>query len=279
MDPRKVEILNTKAGEEGECLHYVHDAIHNRYFLPFESDPQPRKSIEMVIKEIAKQDQMKRPDFSETAFDQEWPELLASLYRIPSERESPNTPLTAIIDTGLMHEHPFIRGCIIEEKDFTGEGPEDLHGHGTICALISRMTAPYFKSRFMNLKAAEKDGYGAPERLIAAFQYLIEYKQKHPQERIIANVSLGVYSMKWGGLINCHGDCAVCRAAVEVAQQDIFLMIAAGNEPGIPTCPAKIGLMKKYASLPVMAVTTYDFQAARGSIAAAGTYKFVPLDG
>ncbi|GAC1371621.1 MAG: hypothetical protein NVS2B12_32330 [Ktedonobacteraceae bacterium] len=276
MDSRKVEILNARPGISGEELRYVKDGT--QYFLPMEVDEQARASREAAIKYIAKQDQMSQPGFNEEAFEAAWPALLTSFYRTPSQRESPNTPVIAIVDTGLLHDHPFIKDCIIAEKDFTGEGPEDLNGHGTISALITRIVSPYFKPKFVNVKAAGKDGYGSPEHLVAGLRYLVQYKQEHPQERLLANLSLGVYSMKWGGLFNCQGDCEVCRAAVEVASHDIFLTIAAGNEPGIPTCPAKVGLMKKYSSLPILAVTTYDFHAARGSIAAPGTFQFSPLN-
>lgn len=51
-----------------------------------------------------------------------------------------NTPLDgsgmigAILDTGLDRRHPAFRGMKLVEKDFTGEGSGDRHGHGTHCA-------------------------------------------------------------------------------------------------------------------------------------------------
>ncbi|HET9345383.1 MAG TPA: S8 family serine peptidase [Candidatus Limnocylindrales bacterium] len=40
----------------------------------------------------------------------------------------------AVLDTGIMKSHPAFAGVTVTEKDFTGEGNGDTHGHGTHCA-------------------------------------------------------------------------------------------------------------------------------------------------
>ncbi|MFL5727036.1 MAG: S8 family peptidase [Chloroflexota bacterium] len=40
----------------------------------------------------------------------------------------------AVLDTGIDKTHPAFSGVTITEKDFTGEGDGDNHGHGTHCA-------------------------------------------------------------------------------------------------------------------------------------------------
>jgi subtilisin family serine protease len=40
----------------------------------------------------------------------------------------------AVLDTGIDATHPAFAGVDIEQRDFTGEGVEDQHGHGTHCA-------------------------------------------------------------------------------------------------------------------------------------------------
>jgi subtilisin family serine protease len=40
----------------------------------------------------------------------------------------------AVVDTGIDATHPAFAGMDIEQKDFTGEGDGDTHGHGTHCA-------------------------------------------------------------------------------------------------------------------------------------------------
>lgn len=40
----------------------------------------------------------------------------------------------AVLDTGIDATHPAFAGVAIEQRDFTGEGDGDAHGHGTHCA-------------------------------------------------------------------------------------------------------------------------------------------------
>src|SRR5262249_53374689 len=42
--------------------------------------------------------------------------------------------IVAVLDTGIDASHPAFSGIEIIEKDFTGEGNGDTHGHGTHCA-------------------------------------------------------------------------------------------------------------------------------------------------
>ncbi len=48
-----------------------------------------------------------------------------------------------IVDSGIDSGHPAFRDLTIEERDFTGEGGGDQHGHGTHCAgtLLGRAMA------------------------------------------------------------------------------------------------------------------------------------------
>ncbi len=43
----------------------------------------------------------------------------------------------AVVDSGVLHAHPNIAGKVLAEVDFTGEGPEDKNGHGTIVSLLA----------------------------------------------------------------------------------------------------------------------------------------------
>jgi len=48
-----------------------------------------------------------------------------------------NSVLIGVIDSGVMATHPQLAGYLKEAKDFTGEGTDDVLGHGTAVALIS----------------------------------------------------------------------------------------------------------------------------------------------
>ena len=51
--------------------------------------------------------------------------------------------VVAVLDTGIDKNHPAFAGVQITERDFTGEGNGDKHGHGTHCAgtIFGRTTA------------------------------------------------------------------------------------------------------------------------------------------
>ena len=40
----------------------------------------------------------------------------------------------AVLDTGIDPNHPAFQGVTLVQKNFTSEGPDDQHGHGTHCA-------------------------------------------------------------------------------------------------------------------------------------------------
>ena len=40
----------------------------------------------------------------------------------------------AVLDTGIDKDHPAFAGITLERRDFTGEGDDDIDGHGTHCA-------------------------------------------------------------------------------------------------------------------------------------------------
>ena len=53
-----------------------------------------------------------------------------------------NGIVVAVLDTGIDKNHPAFSGAQIIEKDFSGEGNGDQHGHGTHCAgtILGRTT-------------------------------------------------------------------------------------------------------------------------------------------
>lgn len=50
------------------------------------------------------------------------------------DRFSGDGVVVAVLDTGIDRSHPAFAGMSITEKDFTGSGAGDRHGHGTHCA-------------------------------------------------------------------------------------------------------------------------------------------------
>lgn len=177
--------------------------------------------------------------------------------RTTYETEHTDMPIkVAIIDTGFMLNHPLIKRNLEESVDFTGEGPEDLNGHGTIGALILLLNYP--AARLFNVKVMDAMGRGNKENLIKGIEWSVKKATmgKGPLvEPFIINLSVGVYHKKWG-LWECQGNCELCRAALRATLANVGVTAAAGNEPGKTYCPAKVGVVKKLSG--VLSVGAYD---------------------
>lgn len=202
MENMIAQIMDADPGIDGRSLHQLRNPATGEYFYPL---------------------------FSRKMKDQ----LETSLSKHPDN----NRPLiTAIIDTGLMYDHPMIKDRIIGEGDLTGEGTEDLNGHGTAVCLIYSMYLP--NAPLLNVKALNQDGVGTKENLIQAFRWIIDWKkQNNIEEYITVNISAGVYSKKWL-FFQCRGDCDLCEVANEAADNKIRIFAASGNEHGQAACPS-----------------------------------------
>lgn len=151
----------------------------------------------------------------------------------------------AFLDTGLMQEHPMMcDGSVQSAVDLTGEGMEDRDGHGTWCILLTRMRLPGVpEGRILVLKVVPSKRRALARYLIDGLDWLTQYQQRHPQTRVTASVSCGLYSKRWL-LFDCNGTCAVCRAARRAARAGVLIGAAAGNTPGKTACPARAAFIE-----------------------------------
>ncbi len=98
----------------------------------------------------------------------------------------------AVLDTGIDPDHPDLEGAIEQTRDFTGEGIEDLNGHGTHCAgiIAARKNAIGFigaapKASLLVGKVLRNAGGGTLDAVAAAVDWAVE-------ERVdIISMSLG----------------------------------------------------------------------------------------
>lgn len=201
--------------------------------------------------------------------------FLAAQADLNSMRNKKSDTSIAIMDTGLLYEHPLLKDCIEESVDFTGEGVEDYNGHGTIVALLARTSIPLIPS-MINVKVCDASGMGIPEDLVRGLEWLIDYKKRRNIQNLIANLSLGVYSTDWLGR-ECKGDCEVCRAAIKAAESGIRLSIAAGNKPGMTTCPARVKLTKKVSGIMVTSAQYYEKSGIGDINLPVSTNTLIPL--
>lgn len=158
--------------------------------------------------------------------------------------------VVASLDSGVLIDHPALRDVIIDTLDYTGEGVEDQNGHGTVCAILSRMSP--FNVLLISMKVATSDGSGKREFLLNALRDLPKLKERveiPPQE---AHIRCGIYTSRYGGLFDCDGYCDICKAAEEAANAGIALQVAIGNEPNRVACPATAGVIRGVRGIGVL---------------------------
>jgi subtilisin family serine protease len=89
--------------------------------------------------------------------------------------------VVSVLDTGIDASHPAFSGVDIVQKDFTGEGNGDTHGHGTHCAgtVFGRTTngtrigvAPGVKKALIGKVLGEQGG--GSDQIVSAIQWAVE---------------------------------------------------------------------------------------------------------
>ena len=137
-----------------------------------------------------------------------------------------------IVDTGIDPNHPDLTGRIAQMKDFTGQGPNDNHGHGTHVAGIVGGTGASSNGKykgvapectFYTAKVLSANGSGSTSWVMAGIEWAVQ------QGVQVINLSLGSDGA-------CDGTDALsvlCDAAVG---KGVVMCVAAGNAgPGAKT--------------------------------------------
>jgi len=143
--------------------------------------------------------------------------------------------LTAILDTGIMTHHPWIKGRIKKYNDFTGEGIEDLNGHGTMVALQylngwGQSSGNLDSCWLMIVKVLDKNKIGSEENLKTGLIWAAE------NGATSINLSLGIYRKN-----GCAVDCELCCLIEQLNRKRIIVTLAAGNDPNKISCPQARG--------------------------------------
>jgi serine protease AprX len=137
----------------------------------------------------------------------------------------------AVLDTGIHDEHPALR--VEKEIDYTGEGTDDLHGHGThVAGIIASIDSVYrgvaYDADLFNVKVLNKYGSGYGSDIISGIEWAIENGAE-------------VISMSFGAEIDpCDGTDAISQAVDNAVSQGVVAVVAAGNagpESGTITSP------------------------------------------
>ncbi len=150
-----------------------------------------------------------------------------------------------IMDTGIDPKHMDLIDAILDVKDFTGDGIEDLNGHGTHCAgvIAARRNDAGFigvapKAKLLIAKVMANDGNGSFEWIKGGIDWAVE-NGAHIISMSISGPTTSDILYK-----------AVHRALVK----GVFLICAAGNEGSL--YQNSIGYPARYGS--VITVASHD---------------------
>ena len=127
----------------------------------------------------------------------------------------------AVLDTGIHDEHPAL--VVSKEVDFTGEGTDDLHGHGThVAGIIASTDSTYrgvaYDANLLNVKVLNKDGVGYGSDVIEGIEWAVDNGAE-------------VISMSFGAEVDpCDGTDAISRAVDNAVKKGVVVVVAAGNK-------------------------------------------------
>ena len=148
----------------------------------------------------------------------------------PLGGKAPNAAVRmAVIDSGVASSHPQLAGYIIDAVDFTGEGLQDVLGHGTAVALIALFGAgqPQPGTAIMSAKVVSRDERIMQEHVVKAIDWAVSKGAR------IVNLSLGFE----GSAVEHAPLCDAMRRA-----RDTLFVAAAGNSgPSVAMYPASCG--------------------------------------
>ncbi|MEL6931423.1 MAG: S8 family serine peptidase [Cyanobacteria bacterium J06600_6] len=173
--------------------------------------------------------------FETTTLDEVFDRDSGTYYLYPEAPMADEVQLSGVkwgmIDSGVLRDHPQLKGLVIKEKDFTGEGIADEIGHGTQVALIGTYGDPTEDKKpilqvpgLISAKVASRDGTVDKKKVIRAIHWVAK------QGVQIINLSLG-----FEGSAKKHQD--LCKAIS--AHPNIIFCAAAGNlGVGFKVCPA-----------------------------------------
>lgn len=127
----------------------------------------------------------------------------------------------AVIDTGVDAEHMTLRGRVVGQADFTGEGKGDSHGHGTMVAgciagCHERYAGIAPEAIILDAKVLDRRGAGLMSDVMAGVEWAADERAQ------VINLSLGVNGPT-------DGRDPLSRLCDVVASQGIVVIAAAGN--------------------------------------------------
>ena len=163
----------------------------------------------------------------------------------------------AVLDTGIDTDHPDLKEAIVETRDFTGDGIEDINGHGTHCAGIigARLNSVGFvgvapKCDLLIGKVLGNDGRGDFAWIADGVDWAVEQQP-------------GIISMSLGGPVSSNN---LYKSIHRALTEEVFIICAAGNEGSL--FQNSIGYPGRYGG--VITVASHDRDGNRSGFSSRG---------
>jgi subtilisin family serine protease len=190
--------------------------------------------------------------------------------------------LVAVLDTGIDVTHPDLKGVVVRSveaapgplgmvcRDVPTEGRPatelDPVGHGTACAGIIHQYAP--EARLISVRVIGSSATGTGEQFVRGLQWALE--QRTPRIDAI-NLSLGTLQDRFAMPL---------RRLVDQAYTQGTVLVAAGNNMGLPSYPAIFASLLAVDNEPFPEATTFEFRTGKTlELAARGIYVRAPRTG
>jgi subtilisin family serine protease len=187
----------------------------------------------------------------------------------------------AVLDTGIDVTHPDLQGTVDRSieivpgtqgltcREVAHDRPAnelDPVGHGTACAGIIHALAP--DARLVSVRVIGASAGGTGEQFVRGLQWVLD--QKSPRLHLV-NLSLGTLQDRFA---------VPLRRLVDQAYFEGVVLVAAGNNMGMPSYPAVFASLMAVDNESYPEPTTFEFRVGRRTeLAARGIYVKAPKSG
>jgi hypothetical protein len=179
-------------------------------------------------------------------------------------RPPPDVVLVGVIDSGVIDRHPQLEGFIAERRDFTGEGLDDVIGHGTAVTLLAVFGVGTGRpvASVLSAKVVDRNGRIAERNLVDAIHWVASRGAR------VVNLSLGFKGTR-------DDNRAICEA-IATHPETLFVAAAGNFGPDVAVYPAGCGepnVLSVEAADPGGNAEPYS---GKGEVRGPGTARFLP---
>jgi len=196
------------------------------------------------IPEVKKNKVLSATELNNTEEKTNWGQSLLGVPKIWVQTKGKGVKV-AILDTGVDTDHPDLEAAILTSKDFTGDGIEDVDGHGTHCAGMvgARINGAGFtgiapECDLLIGKVLDNTGRGTYQQIADGVDWAVAE-------------GADIISMSLGG---SESDDVLYRAIYRALAVGITVICAAGNEGAL--MPNNITVPAIYAG--VITIAAHD---------------------